>query len=641
MEIAMDEQGEAYSAEEALRELQSAPPLQSVQKLLKLQYYRRLDAKKAFAQATDEIMKGGGVCEQLVKPVMFAVTDAALEIIPGAASLRQMGMTSQAIVADCFAFNYDGDFSSGVPSSGYAEYKNEMERQEAYAEARGPYHRGGSVEDGKFATVDQSELDKYRKSQLDPTNRTVADEYDPDGKRIDSSSADTDHIVPAKRVYGQLAGNRAIDSHDLRKIINDESNFAMTSAHKNRSKGDQTNAEYVKNNDELTQAEKDKMIEMGTAAQRAIEDHANAVVYNKLFGRFLSEEGAAEYAKREESGKKADKSLENKQAEKAEKEGKKPKGVADEQKTKTTADIYGELAANAAKQGLKHVLGAAILFTLRPLCYEIRDSVSAGLREGVSAVDNLAALKVRFSRVKGYLMKHLAKFFKGEIMTFVKSFIASFIEGLIDCFVGLVKHILRVIKEGVRAMVQVGQILWGRRGKAMTSAQKGDAILKVFGGVALAFIGVALNSFLQSVPALSTNPSLCRCISTLVTGLASALLFYFLDKMDFFNVKEERRNARIDELMAMQEEDMRNSIATMDAGVVELVRQREVAYLRNQMIIDKALADHDGFAMSAWAEEMAKNYSIPLPYADTREFIDFVNEYNKNHRVIRIGRPAA
>jgi hypothetical protein len=91
----------------------------------------------------------------------------------------------------------------------------------------------------------------------------------------------------------------------------------------------------------------------------------------------------------------------------------------------------------------------------------------------------------------------------------------------------------------------------------------------------------------------------------------------------------------------MQEEDMRNSIATMDAGVVELVRQREVAYLRNQMIIDKALADHDGFAMSAWAEEMAKNYSIPLPYADTREFIDFVNEYNKNHRVIRIGRPAA
>ena len=79
----------------------------------------------------------------------------------------------------------------------------------------------------------------------------------------------------------------------------------------------------------------------------------------------------------------------------------------------------------------------------------------------------------------------------------------------------------------------------------------------------------------------------------------------------------------------------------MDAGVVELVRQREVAYLRNQMIIEKALDDHDGFAMSTWAEEMAKNYSVPLPYADTRGFIDFVNEYNMNHKVIRIGRPAA
>lgn len=86
----------------------------------------------------------------------------------------------------------------------------------------------------------------------------------------------------------------------------------------------------------------------------------------------------------------------------------------------------------------------------------------------------------------------------------------------------------------------------GENANKSTPAEKGDAILKIFGASAAAFCGIWIDSMLEKLPVIPE--SLRGSISTLLSGLASMLVFYLLDKADVFNVKAEKRNTRIKEL---------------------------------------------------------------------------------------------
>ena len=113
-------------------------------------------------------------------------------------------------------------------------------------------------------------------------------------------------------------------------------------------------------------------------------------------------------------------------------------------------------------------------------------------------------------------------------------------------FVGIFKKIFRVLKEGIKVFMEAWPILFGKESKNMTSAQKGDAIIKILGGSVVALCGIGIDALLES---LGYIPEWARgAVATLLSGLASALMFYALDKADLFNVKADQRNQRIDEI---------------------------------------------------------------------------------------------
>ena len=63
----------------------------------------------------------------------------------------------------------------------------------------------------------------------------------------------------------------------------------------------------------------------------------------------------------------------------------------------------------------------------------------------------------------------------------LKNLISAILEGILGMFVGIFKHAFRIIKEGIKIMMQSYSVLFGENANKSTPAEKGDAILKIFG----------------------------------------------------------------------------------------------------------------------------------------------------------------
>ena len=158
----------------------------------------------------------------------------------------------------------------------------------------------------------------------------------------------------------------------------------------------------------------------------------------------------------------------------------------------------------------------------------------------------MEALKIRFGRVKHHVLTHAKGFLGDNIWEFVKGFVSSLIEGIVSLFVGVFKQILKVIKEGIKIFVQSAKVLFGEGSKEMTPAQKGDAIIKIIGGSVLAISGVAVESLLNKI---GIGEPWSVVLATMISGIASALFMYVLDKADIFSTKAENRRDRIIEIL--------------------------------------------------------------------------------------------
>ena len=174
----------------------------------------------------------------------------------------------------------------------------------------------------------------------------------------------------------------------------------------------------------------------------------------------------------------------------------------------------------------------------------------------------------------------------------IKDLISALIEGIIGMFVGVFKKILRVIKEGIKIGMQTFSILFGENSRKLTKNEKGDAIIKVLGGSAVAICGIGINMLLEKIPALSEEGR--SVISTLLSGLASILLFYALDSADLFNVKEEKRKQRIKEVFEMRIQDVKEKTSILTDSAAEAIRNNYIK--SNSLLHDiKASADDDNY----------------------------------------------
>jgi hypothetical protein len=85
-----------------------------------------------------------------------------------------------------------------------------------------------------------------------------------------------------------------------------------------------------------------------------------------------------------------------------------------------------------------------------------------------------------------YIEKNIRAMAQGGIQNFLNSFFSMLIEGILQCFVGIFKHILRAVSEGTRIFIQAIPVL---NDKTKSAAEKGDAILKIVAFSSTALVG--------------------------------------------------------------------------------------------------------------------------------------------------------
>lgn len=628
----------------AIEELEYASPLEISRLLQEMELYDEKTSQEVLDEVHEKFDSAEHLEDEVLKPVFMSVIDGLLEATSGGRAARKKGLTASRVVEECTSFSYDdlGDNHTNV--NGYTEYKNINHDEIEYQIQLEKWKRDGKKGDQPQynGSVNSNSTQEYVRSNLEDSSamndykekqrhgeKKIKDEYTgkdnlyvsqnnmPDNYNDEThrKQAQPDHIVPLKQLHEQYKHNYALDDSDLKRIANSESNLAITSAEINQVKRDMTNKQYIEWMDEhgkpLDEDTKKIMLQKQKEATKAIESDVNKTVAKNLVGK----------------GQVDEKAMKNAVNEFKENNGQAP---TEEQRNqieqnlikKKTNEIRGTAVKNAAGQAKDYAVGNLILFIVKPIYYELSDIFKNGLKEGVGADSGSQALGIRFTRVKKYVMTHAKAFFGDSILDFVKGFVSSLIEGIISLFVGMLKQVLKILKEGVKILVGSVQILFGKNAKAMSPAQKGDAIIKLIGGSVIAISGVALESLLNKI---GIGDPWSVVLSTMLSGIASALFMYILNKADLFSTKAERRYERVKEIFDERIKDVQEATELFDRVALETMKEQRLQFESIQEEINTGLESNDIDSINTGLYKLADFMKVDLPYSNTKEFCDYMD----------------
>lgn len=628
----------------AIEELEYASPLEISRLLQEMELYDEKTSQEVLDEVHEKFDSAEHLEDEVLKPVFMSVIDGLLEATSGGRAARKKGLTASRVVEECTSFSYDDLEDNHTNVNGYTEYKNINHDEIEYQVQLEKWKKDGKNGDRPQynGSVNSNSTQEYVRSNLEDSSamndykekqrhgeKKIKDEYTgkdnlyvsqnnmPDNYNDEThrKQAQPDHIVPLKQLHEQYKHNYALDDSDLKRIANSESNLAITSAEINQVKRDMTNKQYIEWMDEhgkpLDENTKKIMLQKQKEATKSIESDVNKTVAKNLVGK----------------GQVDEKAMKNAVNEFKENNGQAP---TEEQRNqieqnlikKKTNEIRGTAVKNAAGQAKDYAVGNLILFIVKPIYYEISDIFKNGLKEGVGADSGSQALGIRFTRVKKYVMTHAKAFFGDSILDFVKGFVSSLIEGIISLFVGMLKQVLKILKEGVKILVGSVQILFGKNAKAMSPAQKGDAIIKLIGGSVIAISGVALESLLNKI---GIGDPWSVVLSTMLSGIASALFMYILNKADLFSTKAERRYERVKEIFDERIKDVQEATELFDRVALETMKEQRLQFESIQEEINTGLESNDIYSINTGLYKLADFMKVDLPYSNTKEFCDYMD----------------
>lgn len=628
----------------AIEELEYASPLEISRLLQEMELYDEKTSQEVLDEVHEKFDSAEHLEDEVLKPVFMSVIDGLLEATSGGRAARKKGLTASRVVEECTSFSYDDLEDNHTNVNGYTEYKNINHDEIEYQVQLEKWKKDGKNGDRPQynGSVNSNSTQEYVRSNLEDSSamndykekqrhgeKKIKDEYTgkdnlyvsqnnmPDNYNDEThrKQAQPDHIVPLKQLHEQYKHNYALDDSDLKRIANSESNLAITSAEINQVKRDMTNKQYIEWMDEhgkpLDENTKKIMLQKQKEATKSIESDVNKTVAKNLVGK----------------GQVDEKAMKNAVNEFKENNGQAP---TEEQRNqieqnlikKKTNEIRGTAVKNAAGQAKDYAVGNLILFIVKPIYYEISDIFKNGLKEGVGADSGSQALGIRFTRVKKYVMTHAKAFFGDSILDFVKGFVSSLIEGIISLFVGMLKQVLKILKEGVKILVGSVQILFGKNAKAMSPAQKGDAIIKLIGGSVIAISGVALESLLNKI---GIGDPWTVVLSTMLSGIASALFMYILNKADLFSTKAERRYERVKEIFDERIKDVQEATELFDRVALETMKEQRLQFESIQEEINTGLESNDIDSINTGLYKLADFMKVDLPYSNTKEFCDYMD----------------
>ena len=586
--------------------IETASPLELPQAIMEVELYEQETARELLEKVNDEFRREE-VIDNVVTPVFTTVIDGILAHPKFKGLASKSGLSAQRVMKECAEFRYDGKIVYLMPDA-FVEYRNEKGEARLWGQEnrskyiRDTYHDTSAMGRYKNERVEENGVRKNLEDEYLKTRNITARKNNPDGRRNDPDhqyNSETDHVVPLKTVFDQLQNNCALSNDDIRRIANQDYNFALTARRVNNPKRQLSNSEFIARQDDLKAAGKPyvelspevraNMMRMEQEAQKAIDESVNATVFRNLTGR-----GQAD---------------------------------ADEHLTamQRAISIHKTNALKAGRQSLMYAIGSAVLLLLKPLYYEIKDGFLYGFREGVGADTYSQAVSVRFGRIKNYVWSELQdlKSLLGSAMEMLKNFLSALVEGLIGMFVGLFRQILKVLKEGVKLFTQAWPVLFGEQKDKLTPAQKGDVLLKLVAGSAVALCGIGIDSLLERA---HVQEEFRGIASVVLTGLASALVFYALDRADLFGVKKEIRERRIKEIFDSRIQDIKDATSSMEQSAMESLRRQTTEQVAVARQISVAMARQDYAGLNDALVRYARFLNIPLQYQTVEE----IHRHRKN-----------
>ena len=608
-----------------IERIRNASPLDLPQAILDTELYDLETAQDLFDKVHAEFEKED-IIDNVVTPVFTSIIDGFLAHPKFKGLASKSGLSAQKVMKECKEFNYDGKLIYMMPDA-FVEHRNEIDHEIAWGQEnrsqyiRESYSNLSAMGRYKKQKVKENGSKKNLKDEYSNESNITARKDNPDLRRDDPKNyynAETDHIIPLHTIFTQLQNNCGLSDGDIKRIANQDKNFALTSRRINNAKRDLSNTEFIAKQDELKKQGKPyvelspevraNMIKMEKDAQKAINKSVNKTVASNLMGK-----GQADRQERKEALAKREAELGRKltAAERSE--------VDKKLATQKAMNIHMGNAKQAGKQSLMYAIGTAILFVFKPLYYEMKDGLIFGFKEGVFADTYKQAISIRFNRIKEYVWDQLRnlKNYLGSAMDMLKNFLSALIEGLIGMFVGIFKKIFKVLKEGTKVFVQAWPVLFGEQSKTMTASQKGDAILKLLGGSVVALCGIGIDMLLEKIQFI---PEDFRSVfSVLLSGLASVLVFYALDKADLFNVKKERRQARVKEVFDERIKEIREATSNFNETVAETIKNQKIEFAEITKQLSDAISSQDYSAINKAFEKQAAFLGIQLDEVNLKD----------------------
>ena len=376
-------------------------------------------------------------------------------------------------------------------------------RQDIYARPEDGYRR-----EEYTGAAYKAARGKYADSKIEPNSQMVVDEYS--GEAVDYSQADCDHIVSVKG-YHQDGGFKQ-DKKRKAAFGADPDNFAMTAGSANRSKQDKGFDEWHnstasdgsgRNNKERHGHDNRRVKPAVRRGEQAAARHAPTLG-----------EKSAYYGKR--------------------------------------AAATG--AAEAGKTGMRQALGLLLVEFLTASFDEILDAYKRGMRADTHKATFFEALRTRLARIAS----RVAARWKDAMQAFKDGAISGFLGNLVTMLINMLvttgKRVVRVIREGMLSILSAFKLVLFPP-KGMTRAEAGDAALKLLAAGTVTSLGIlaeeaaekAITAFFTShLPMLApaAGPVAAVLVATM-TGIASALLVYWIERLDVFGVRRKRSHARI------------------------------------------------------------------------------------------------
>lgn len=290
---------------------------------------------------------------------------------------------------------------------------------------------------------------------------------------------------------------------------------------------------------------------------------------------------------------------------------------------KTQTKAQGAVALEVGKIGTvsvaKEEIGELIVSVLGPSWHEISDIVKNGMCHNMNTDNPLHALGRRLKRMSLYILK--------KVPDLLKSLFSKFWDMIYDLILSIVSSIFKkfvfVVKEGIRIFIESVKILMVPSDK-MSSAQKGDAIIKLIGGLLIAIlIDLGMDLLLKNIgiPAPWTD-----FLSGVVAGICSAVFMYILDKIDLFSVKSEMRLARVQEIFRMRIDDIKLMTKNFDVAVSEALRSQRKNFEELRQLFDTAKESNDMNKLNSVLDNIAVFFMVEIPYSTTEEFLQYIKE---------------